>query len=160
VQVQPLGQSALPVQVVAFGLHHPGYEGAAVHSGAPPSIAGAGAAEPPLELAPVPLGPEELPLLTLPVPHPTAPFGWQTNPSPQSVSVLQGSCHLNAQTLRVVVVQVSVVRVGGPASQIVLAAQARVVPPPPEQVVDVCAKQTMPAPQSASSVQDFGSQAL
>jgi hypothetical protein len=125
VQVHPPGQSLFAAQVADFGEHQPGNAATVGHSGAPASnegggdVGSAGADAPTLD---------ELPQLDT--------FGWQTNPSPQSVSALQGSCHLNAQMLRVVVVQVSVVVTTTAASHCVFAAHPETDPPPPVQAVD------------------------
>lgn len=144
-QVQPLGQSPSVAQVVARGAHEPGNEVVVMHSGVPASSPGE--VPPPLFVAPV-----ASPALLAP-PFPPASgavprdvllqapetVGWQTNPSPQSLSKLHGSCHLNAQILRVVVVHVSsVIVMTKPASHGVFAAQADIAEPPPEQVVDFC----------------------
>lgn len=129
VQVQPFGHSLSPIQVVAFGLQEPGNDVIVEHSGAPPSAAGGDDESPLLVAPPVPLGPDET--LRDEVPQPPDTFGWQTNASPQSVSALQGTCHLNAQRLRVVVVQVSTVVMTVPASHFVFAAHPDAVPPLP-----------------------------
>jgi hypothetical protein len=135
VQVQPLGHSLSPVQVVAFGLQEPGNDVIVGHSAAPPSTAGGDDELPLLVAPPVPLGPDET--VRDEVPQPPDTLGWQTNASPQSVSALQGTCHLNAQRLRVVVVQVSAVVMTAPASHLVFAAHPD-ADPPPEQEVDFC----------------------
>jgi hypothetical protein len=125
------------VQVVAFARQEPGNDVVVGQLGAPASAAG-GNDEPPLLAAPpLPLDVDETPRDDVPQPPDT--LGWQTNASPQSLSALQGSCHLNAQTLRVVVVQVStVVVMTRPASHFVFAAHPDVAEPPPEQEVVFC----------------------
>jgi hypothetical protein len=118
--------------------------------GAPASLGGAkpgsGRAVPPLVVPP--------PLDPLPA-HEPVTLGLQEKPAPQSASMLQGSCHLNMQLLVVVVVHISSGGLGGaPASgQAWLAGQlGGATAEPPEQAVEVWAKQTMPAPQSASAL--------
>ena len=93
---------------------------------------------------PVPPDPEHIPIT----------WGWQLNPSPQSALALHGSCHLKAQTDRVVVVQV----VGSGATfagQSALGGQGATAEPPLQALVD-SEWQTMPLPQSASAVQVLG----
>jgi hypothetical protein len=120
---------------------------------------GAGWGTPGLGALPPPLLPE-LPPPELPPPeHTPLTVGLQMKPAPQSESALHGSCHWYAQILVVVVVHISSIFTGGPASQGVLGGQAATVAPP-EQAVVVCAKQTMPAPQSASPAHIFGSQLM
>jgi hypothetical protein len=66
--------------------------------------------------------------------HPISTSGWQVKASPQSESVVQGSCHLKAH--REVVVVVQVVGVGaGVGGQTWFGAQAGVEAAPPLQVV-------------------------
>jgi hypothetical protein len=102
-------------------------------------------AEPPGTGAPDPTAPE----VTTPVPvvatpasadpdepeQPISTDGWQVKASPQSESVLHGSCHLKAHSEVVVVVQV--VGVGaGVGGQTWFGAQAGVEAAPPLHVVD------------------------
>jgi hypothetical protein len=72
------------------------------------------------------------------VPQPPDTVGSHTNASPQSLSALQGSCHLNAQMLRVVVVQTSVPVTTVPASHFVFGAHPAVATPLPVQEVVCC----------------------
>jgi hypothetical protein len=69
-------------------------------------------------------------------------LGLQLKPAPQSESMLQGSCHLKAHILVVVVVHISSGGLGGGApasSQGRSEGQAGgATPAPPEQVVDFC----------------------
>jgi len=160
VQVQPLGQSLFVAEVVAFGAHQPGKDVVVVHTGAlAPPAAGAVLAR--LSVRAVPPAP---PLVEAggadPDPAEQIPEtdGLQMNSAPQSLSTLQGSSHLKAHSLRLVVVHVSMT-VTGPASHPPLGAQTG-PPPLPEQAVDVSSWQTMPAPQSASALQAFGWQLL
>jgi hypothetical protein len=102
-------------------------------------------------------------------PDPVEPEHWPDTvglhwkPVPQSESALQGSCQGNAQAFTVRVVHIGSIRGGGaPASgqgrsggQVGVATAV-----PPEHSVDVSAWQTMPAPQSASAAQVFGSQII
>jgi hypothetical protein len=132
------------VQVVTFGWQKPGYEVVVVHMGscAPASGAagGGGGGAPVPDPPPLPV-PEEAPLPTVPEPPEQAPetVGLHEKPSPQSESRLHGSCHLNAHTLVVVVVQVGSITMGGPASHFMLGPQGVATVLPPEQAVDVCA---------------------
>jgi hypothetical protein len=154
---QSAGQSASVAQLVAFGWHHPGNDVIVMHIGADASaIAGGGSGSGGGDPAAASDGPTATPTPTPPPPE-QAPvtLGAQVKPSPQSESMLQGSCHLNAHTLVVVVVQVSVVFTL--ASQGWSRAQGA-DSPLPEQDVDISAWQTMPAPQSESAAQAFGSQ--
>jgi hypothetical protein len=99
---------------------------------APASVGGAampGRVAPPLPVEPPP-EPVEPPL---PEQEPIS-VGLQVKPAPQSASLLQGSCHLNAQTLVMVVVHSG--GWGGEASQGTLAGQATAVPP--EQAIVFC----------------------
>jgi hypothetical protein len=104
---------------------------------------------PPLPVLPLPpplpvLPPPVLPGVAVPDDPEQEPTteGLQVKPAPQSVSALQGSCHLKAHILVVVVVHISSGGFGGgaPASS-----QGRsdgqaggATPAPPEQVVDFC----------------------
>lgn len=83
--------------------------------------------------------------------------GWQVNPAPQSASALQGSCQRNAQAFVVVVMHWSGSVLTGVAGQAVFGGQGATAAPP-EQAVDVSSWQTIPSPQSASLLQDFGMQ--
>jgi hypothetical protein len=103
------------------------------------------------------------------VPDPDEPEHWPDTvglhwkPAPQSESALHGSCQVNAQAFTVRVVHIGSIRGGGaPASgQGWLGGQAGVATAvPPEHSVDVSVWQTMPAPQSASAAQVFGSQII
>jgi hypothetical protein len=76
--------------------------------------------------------------------------GVQTKASPQSLSTLQGNCHLKAQVEIVVVVQTG----GGDGaggSHFVLGGQPAVPVLPPEHEATLSAWQTIPAPQSPSA---------
>jgi hypothetical protein len=115
--------------------------------------AAAGADPPPLAMpppaaTPTPPPPEQTPVT----------LGWHMKPSPQSAAALQGSCHLNAHVLVVVVVHVDSVLIEAPTSHPVFAGQAPALPP--AQDSSVCSVQTIPAPQSPSPVQGFGSQVM
>jgi hypothetical protein len=110
-----------------------------------------GPAEPdevvPPDVTPVPEPPDDE--------HIPITWGWQLNPSPHSALALHGSCHLKAQTDRVVVVQVVGLGATFP-EQSVLAGQGATAEPPLQALVD-SEWQTMPLPQSASAVQLLGS---
>ncbi len=169
VHFQSAGQSASAAQMVAFGWQDPGNEVVVVHvGGAPASTGGSVGAcapesgrsagpeliEPPLALTVPPLP------SALPAEHSPTTLGWQVKPSPQSAAVLHGSSHLKTHCLVVVVAQVvgSLV-VGVPASQGVLGEQDTRATPP-EQPPEVCSWQIIPAPQSESTEQGFGSQIM
>jgi hypothetical protein len=130
---QLAGHSLSVVQVVTLGWQVPGKVVMVVQVGG----GGGGVVDPvdPVEEAPPP---EQAPITE----------GWHSKPSPQSALALQGSCHLKAQALTVVVRQSSGV-VGTGASHLVFGAQGGTAPPP-EQVVLVSLWQTMPPPQSPS----------
>jgi hypothetical protein len=128
----------------------------------PPSAAGGAVGDAELPPPDEPAEPEEeVPPDATPVPDPPddehipITCGWQVKPSPHSALALHGSCHLKAQTDRVVVVQV----VGSGATfvgQSLLGGQGATADPPLQEVLD-SEWQTMPLPQSASAVQLLGS---
>jgi hypothetical protein len=172
-QVHAVGQSPSTAQVVAFGVQTPtvlivvvqlsgGWTGVGLGSGAtPPSTAGVRApvepAPPEAEpVEPVPVMPgDTVPVDAVPVPEPPTPppehmvivGKVQENPSPQSASTLQASCHLYMQVETLVVVHVG--GVDG-AKQSAFGWQVE----PPEHAMIMSVWHTIVAPQSASVLHD------
>jgi hypothetical protein len=131
-QVQVAGQSREAAQTMTFGWQLPGKDVVVVHmDGGGTATSAAGAAAPLDE----PLAPPEPPEVAVPgVATPLLPehapmtVGMQLKRSPQSVSVLQGSCHLYTHVLTTVVVQTVGSTLG--AGQSVFGAQGPTLAPP------------------------------
>jgi hypothetical protein len=143
-------------QVAVMTWHHPGNDVVVVQlSGGDPAAFGAsdGGGVPSPPVLPVPSDPAVPPVTPDPPEQEPYTDGWHTKPLPQSVSALQGSCHLKAHLDVVVVVHVGGVTSAG-ASHFVFAGQAGAVPPEHAELVSWW--QTMSVPQSLSAAQGPG----
>jgi len=114
-----------------------------------------------IPVVPAPPPTPALPLaLPVPLDEPQLPIveGWHAKPWPQSASMLHGSCQGNTHTEVTEVVHTG--SLGGSGEGHVVPFSQGATAAPPEQAVRSCLWHSIPAAQSATLVQAFGSQVL